>query len=125
MRLLAQWHLRTTMLAIAVLAVVLALVFEPRQRLATQERAIAAVEKLDGSIGARPGFCVVNSTRRPVVSITLNNSDVTDSDLVVFTLLPELETLGRVCPSLTEVTEVAVKELRQAMPKTEVRWLAK
>ena len=78
---------------IAVAAVVMALVTGRQRRLAAQERAIAAVEKLGGLIGARPFMCVIDSARRPVLAICLNDPDVCDADVAALASLTELETL--------------------------------
>src|SRR5215470_20006156 len=95
----------------------MALVFEPRRRRAAQERAIAGVEKLDGLVGARPGSCLVEPTRRPVLAISLNNPDVTDADLVPLAWLTELETPDL---SRTKVTDAGLAHLgghrRRASP---------
>jgi Leucine Rich repeat len=93
MRAWAPWRLRTFVVGIAVLAILMAVVSERRRHLAAHERAVAEVERLEGLVGARPFLCVVDSTRRPVLSICLNNPDVTDSDVAPLACLTELETL--------------------------------
>lgn len=71
-----------------------------------RERAIAAVEKLGGTMEVdetRPG--------RPVVGVDLSRSAVTDADLVLLAALPDLEVLDL---RLTSVGDAGVAHLRGA-----------
>ena len=109
MRIRRQWRLRTMLLGIAALAILMAVVTEPRRRLAAQERAIAALEKLDAClINLRPFSCVPDSTRRPVVAICINDDNVADVDLVPLVCLTELETLDL---SFTKVSDLGLANL--------------
>jgi Leucine-rich repeat (LRR) protein len=117
MRLRARWHLHTILIGIAVLAVFMAMIIEPRRRRAEQECAIAALERLDALIGARPFYCVINSARRPVLSICLTNPDITDADLAPLASLTELETLAL---SSTKITNAGLAHLEGLTSLTEL-----
>jgi hypothetical protein len=108
-RLLFRWSLRSALVAVAIAGCVLGYVANVRRYRAEQERAIAAIERLGGYIGARRGYCVTNPDQRPVRAVMWTSDDAADADLARLAWLPELDTLYLDAP---RVTDAGLERLR-------------
>ena len=77
-----------------------------------EKKAIAAIKKLGGEVTfdeKKPG--------KPVISVKLNNTKVTDAGLVHLKGLSKLQTLFL---QGTKVTDAGVKKLQAALPKCRI-----
>jgi hypothetical protein len=108
-----RFSVRAIMVAVAVTGILLGGAVREQRRRAGQERAIAAIEKVGGLIGARPMACIGEPKRRPVVSIVFDITipGTSDADLAALAWLPELQSLSFFNSQITDAGLARLGEL--------------